>query len=390
MGEMNQTNTSKADTLLFFLVFCLFTFSLFAVYSGSGQYVPEDPFYFVIRQFLWYVIGFGLMFGVMKFDYELLKKWALPLYISGVILLLLVHFMGTERNGSQRWINLGFIEIQPSEFMKIFHIIYISFILNKVGNLKSNIKDSVLTVAKTSLYAFLPFLLIFAQPDLGSALVILGTTIALLLVSKISSRMVVLLTSSVTGVLGFLIYLFNYHHEIFTQILKPHQLSRIYGWLDPGQYASNFGYQLQQAIMGIGSGQLTGKGLEQGVQVQSGRVPEAHTDFIFVVIGEEFGFIGSNILILIYFLLIYRIIQIALHSNTYFGAYLCIGTVGLISFQVFQNIGMTIGLMPITGIALPFISYGGSALITNFIALGIVLSVQTRSKKYIFSENGIS
>src|SRR5690625_3798809 len=179
---MNHTNY-KADTLLLFLVFCLFIFSLFAVYGGSGQYVQQDPFYFVIRQFLWYVIGVSMMIGVAKFDYELLKKWALPLYIGGVILLLLVHFFGTERNGSQRWINLGFIEIQPSEFMKVFLIIYISFILSKVSNLNSTIKDSVPIVAKTFLYSFIPFLLIFAQPDLGSALVILATTISLLIVS---------------------------------------------------------------------------------------------------------------------------------------------------------------------------------------------------------------
>jgi len=383
-------NTHKADTLLLFLVFCLFVFSLSAVYSGSGQYVQEEPFYFVMRQFLWYLIGISLMIGVAKFDYELLEKWALPLYLSGVILLLLVHFFGTEKNGSQRWINLGFFEIQPSEFMKVFLIIYISFILSKVSNLKSTIKDSLPIVAKTFLYAFIPFLLVFAQPDLGSALVILGITASLLVVSKISFKMILLLAAGLTGALSFLVYLFYFYHELFTQILKPHQLSRIYGWLEPGQYATNYGYQLQQAMMGIGSGQLTGKGLGNGVQVQSGRVPEAHTDFIFAVIGEEFGFIGSSLLILIYFLLIYRIVQIALHANTHFGAYICIGTVGLISFQVFQNIGMTIGLMPITGIALPFISYGGSALLTNFIALGLVLSVQTRSKKYIFSENQMS
>lgn len=387
---MNRTNTNKPDKLLLFLLFCLFIFSLLAVYSGSGQYVQDNPFYFVTNQFIWYLIGFSLMIGVAKFDYELLRIWALHLYISGVILLLLVHFFGTEKNGSQRWINLGFFEIQPSEFMKVFLIIYISFILSKKTHLKSTIKDSVPLAAKTLVYAMIPFLFIFVQPDLGSALVILGIAASLLVVSKISFKMIFLLASCMAGVFSFLIYLFYFKHELISQILKPHQLSRIYGWLEPGQYATNYGYQLQQAMMGIGSGQLTGKGLENGVQVQSGKVPEAHTDFIFAVIGEEFGFIGSSLLILIYFLLIYRIMQIALRANTYFGAYICIGTIGLISIQVFQNIGMTIGLMPITGIALPFISYGGSALLTNFIALGLVFSVQDGSKEYIFSENQIS
>src|SRR5699024_9954312 len=169
----------------------------------------------------------------------------------------------------------------------------------------------------------------------------------------------------------------------------PHQLTRIYGWLDPGQYASNYGYQLQQAMTGIGSGQLTGKGINEGVQVQSGKIPEAHTDFIFAVIGEEFGFLVSCLLLLIYFLMIYCIIQITLHTTNLFGIYICIGAIGLFSLQVFQNIGMTIGLMPITGIALPFISYGGSALLTNFVVLGLVLSVHKHSKPSMFSDNQV-
>lgn len=382
-----QSDKKKADSLLLFLIFCLLIYSLFAVYSGSGQYVKEEPFYFVNRQFIWYVIGFGIMFLVAKLDYELLEKWALPLYITGVVLLLLVHFFGVERNGSQRWVNLGIIEIQPSEFMKIFFIIYISFILKKVGKFQLTFRYSVPVVLKVTLYTLIPFLLIFDQPDLGSALVILGIAISLIFISSISSKMILFIVSGVTTFLGVLVYLFYFHHGLFTQVLKPHQLSRIYGWLEPGQYASNYGYQLQQAMTGIGSGQLNGKGFNKGVQVQSGKVPEAHTDFIFAVIGEEFGFIGTSLLVLIYFLLIYRIIQISLRANNLFGVYICVGTVGLISLQVFQNIGMTIGLMPITGLALPFISYGGSALLTNFIALGLVLSVQMRSKKFIFSNN---
>lgn len=382
-----QSDTQKTDSLLLFLVFCLLIYSLLAVYSGSGQYVKEEPFYFVNRQFIWYVIGFGIMFLVAKFDYELLDKWALPLYITGIVLLLLVHFWGVERNGSQRWVNLGIIEIQPSEFMKIFFIIYISFILKKAGKFQLTFRSSVPVVLKVILYTLIPFLLIFDQPDLGSALVILGIAISLIFISSISSKMILFIVSGVTTLLGVLVYLFYFHHGLFTQVLKPHQLSRIYGWLEPEQYASNYGYQLQQAMTGIGSGQLNGKGFNKGVQVQSGKVPEAHTDFIFAVIGEEFGFIGTSLLVLIYFLLIYRIIQISLRANNLFGVYICVGTVGLISLQVFQNIGMTIGLMPITGLALPFISYGGSALLTNFIALGLVLSVQMRSKKFIFSNN---
>ncbi|MBY7144058.1 rod shape-determining protein RodA [Virgibacillus sp. NKC19-3] len=384
-----QSNLHKADQLLLILIFSLFIYSLLAVYSGSGQYVQEEPFYFLIRQIVWYLIGAGLMFLVAKFDYELLEKWAVYLYIGGVILLLAVHFFGTEKNGSQRWLSFGFFEIQPSEFMKIFLILYISFILSKVGKSSLTFKNSIPVVCKVALYSLIPFILIFAQPDLGSALVILGIAVALILVSNISTKALLALFSVATTLLGLFAYFFYFHHDLFTKVFKPHQLSRIYGWLDPVQYGSDYGYQLQQAITGIGSGQLTGKGFNEGVQVQSGKVPEAHTDFIFAVIGEEFGFIGTSLLVLIYLLLIYRIIHISLQANNLFGAYICVGTIGLISLQVFQNIGMTIGVMPITGLALPLVSYGGSALLTNFIALGLVLSVQMRSKQFMFSKDDI-
>ena len=385
-----QSNTQRVDYLILFLVFCLFIYSLFAVYSGSGQYAKDVPFYFVIRQAIWYLAGTGLMIFIAKFDYELLEKWAMPLYIAGVFLLLLVQFFGVEKNGSQRWVNLGILEIQPSEFMKIILILYLSLILRKVGKTPLSFRSSIPVVAKVGLYSFIPFLLIFIQPDLGSALVILGIAVSLIFVSSISYKIILLIISIAATILGFLAYLFYFHLDLFERILKPHQLSRIYGWLNPNEYASDYGYQLKQAMMGIGSGQMTGKGFTNGIQVQNGKVPEAHTDFIFAVVGEEFGFLGASLLLLIYFLLIYRIIQIALQTTNLFGVYICIGTVGLISLQVFQNIGMTIGLMPITGLALPFISYGGSALLTNFVALGLVCSVQVHSKQFMFSSNNIS
>ncbi|MFB7639703.1 FtsW/RodA/SpoVE family cell cycle protein, partial [Peribacillus butanolivorans] len=225
--------------------------------------------------------------------------------------------------------------------------------------------------------------------DLGSALVIAAITFSLILASGISYKIIFILVSCFIALIRFLVHLHNNSYDIFSKIIKPHQLERIYGWLSPDEYASSYGYQLKQAILGIGSGQMYGSGFNQGSQVQSGRIPEAHTDFIFSVIGEEFGFIGATILISLYFILIYRIMIIAFSSNNVFGYFICTGVIGLLSFQVFQNISMTIGLMPVTGIALPLLSYGGSALITNMIALGLVFSVNKRSKKYMFSKSEI-
>ncbi|MCG5102190.1 rod shape-determining protein RodA [Oceanobacillus alkalisoli] len=380
-GEKKQLDTTILITLA-----GLFVFSIIAVYSGSGQYVTDNPYHFAVRQVIWYGIGISMMIGIARFDYELLKRIAPYLYFICAGLLLLVYLFGTEKNGSQRWLSFGFIEIQPSEFMKIALIIYLASVLSKIGSEKLAFKKSIMFTFRVGLVSIIPFLLIMVQPDLGSALVIIGITVSILVVSSISPKMIGLIFSIGAVFTSLLVYIFYFHQALFTRFFKPHQLSRIYGWLYPEQYTSDYGYQLQQAMLGIGSGQIGGKGVNQGVQVQSGKVPEAHTDFIFAVIGEEFGFIGSSILIFIYFLLIYRLVQIANESNDLFGSFICIGAVGLISLQVFQNIGMTIGVTPITGIALPFVSYGGSALLTNFIVIGLVLSVHLRTRKYLFAD----
>ncbi|MUK90381.1 rod shape-determining protein RodA [Ornithinibacillus sp. L9] len=382
-----QHREQQIDYILLTILGCLFIFSLIAVYSGSGQYTLDDSFFFVKRQVIWYIIGIIIMFGIAYFDFELLDRVAIYLYTVGVGLLLVVHFFGTTKNGSQRWIDLGIFDLQPSEFIKIFLILQLGVLLSKIGENRIAFLASIPVTLKIALYSTIPFLLILIQPDLGSALMIAAIAASMILVSSISFKMIGLLLASGVGMILSLILLFQYNFELFSKIFKPHQMGRIYGWLSPNEYASDYGYQLKQAITGIGAGQLTGAGFNQGVQVQSGKVPEAHTDFIFAVIGEDFGFIGASILITLYFILIYRIIAIALRSNSLFGVYICIGAVGLFGFQVFQNIAMTVGLMPITGLPLPLISYGGSALLTNFIALGLVLSVQIRSRDYMFSDN---
>lgn len=375
---------NKIDYGLIFILLLIFLVSLIAIYSGSGQYQVQDPFYFVKRQVIWYGIGIIVLIGVVAFDFELLENFAKPLFILGIVLLILVHFLGTEKNSSQRWLSFGFFDLQPSELMKIFLIIFIASLLKKYKGKKLSFKESIPITVKILFYTFIPFGLILIQPDLGSALIILSITITLIFVAGISYKLLLLLFGLFAALISCLVYLHNSYFEIFSKIIKPHQLERIYGWLYPDEYASSYGYQLKQAILGIGSGQISGAGFTEGIQVQSGNIPEVHTDFIFTVIGEEFGFIGASLLIILYFLLIYRLRVISLNTNNLFGIYLISGVIGLYAFQIFQNISMTIGLMPITGIALPFVSYGGSSLITNIIALGLVLNVNIRTKKYMF------
>ncbi|MDM5321205.1 rod shape-determining protein RodA [Bacillus altitudinis] len=375
------------DFILLLTVICLFVISLIAVYSGSGQYETQDMFYFVKRQIFWYIVGFGLMAATAYFDYELLERLSFRLFAGGIFFIILVHFFGTSKNGSQRWISFGSIKVQPSEFMKIFVILLLAAVLNQYKHQRFSFKESIIPTSKLVCWTVVPFFLILVQPDLGTALVILSIAFTLMLVSGISSKMIATLMASFLALLSFLVYLHNEHFVHFTKIIKPHQLDRIYGWLSPDEFDSTYGYQLKQSMLGIGSGQLSGSGFTKGQQVQGGNIPEAHTDFIFAVIGEEFGFIGASLLMCLYLMMIYRIIHVAMHANTLYGLYICTGVVGLIVFQVFQNVGMTIGLMPVTGLALPFISYGGSALLTNMIAIGLVFSVNIRSSFYMFGDN---
>lgn len=208
--------------------------------------------------------------------------------------------------------------------------------------------------------------------------------VTMLFISGASWRVLSLFAGTAIAGLMSLVYLHNNHFELFSKFIKPHQLERIYGWLSREEYASSYGFQLTEALKGIGSGQVSGRGFLDGVQSQSGRIPEVQTDFIFALIGEEFGFIGATIVISIYFILVYRLVMIAISCDNPFGTYIVTGVIGLLSFQIFQNIAMTIGLMPITGLALPFMSYGGSALLTNMIAMGMVMSVKFRTKQYMF------
>lgn len=375
------------DYTIVFILGCLFVISLLAIYSGSGQYAFDDPTYFIKRQLVFIVLGFIVMMIVAMFDFELLEKWTWLFYLAGLGLLALVEVIGIERNGSQRWIDLKVTEIQPSEFMKIFLVLHIAMILSKLGKYRLDFKESLFVFMKIMVYMMIPLYLIWRQPDLGTTLMILFSVAALLLISSLSLKLLGILTGIGLSGMGALVYLFMYRRDILDEFVAPHQMARIYGWLDPETYSRGFGYQLQQALLGIGSGQLTGSGYREGYQVQSGHIPEAHTDFIFAVIGEEFGFIGTSILVILFFLLIYRIITIALQANSLFGMYICVGVISLLTFQVFQNIGMTIGLMPITGLALPFVSYGGSALLTNMMAIGLVTSVHLRTKSYMFGND---
>ncbi len=380
----------KLDYILMSCLILLVIISLLAIYSASGQY-HHDPSFFMYRQLFWFGLGFIIMIAMLFLDYEHYRNLAIPLYVFGLFLLIFVHFFGETSKGAQRWISIGSFEIQPSEFMKLFLIIMLATAIYKINEKSEKVsrnvyrKDFKILMA-VILFGIVPFYFIFKQPDLGTALITAAIMGTILFVSGISIKYIIVIVTLIVSFMATLGWLFVKRPDIFSTFFEAHQLDRIYGWLQPEQYSDSFGYQLSGAKIGIGSGRLFGSGFQNGEMSQSGRVPEVHTDFIFTVIGEEFGFLGTALLIIIYFVMIYRMIIIAINSKDSFGMMLVAGVVGLLSFQIFQNIGMTIGIVPITGVTLPFISYGGSSILTNMLAVGIVLNVHVHTREYMFGD----
>lgn len=352
---------------------CVFIYSsteVFAQYSGS----------FVVKQILFYIIGFVLMIGIALLHVEHLKKFAWIFY--GLIVLLLIGLIFAPEhiarpiNQAKAWYQVKYIgTFQPSEFLKFAFVLVVAKMIDqhyKRAHTQSLMSDCLL-LSKIALVTIPPMLLVYVQPDTGMLLLYVALLIPMIYFSPISKKMLIPTAAiPVAIVMSVVVAYFQYPQFFQEQIvgrLSPHQISRVNGWLQPFEYEDS-SYQTRQGILAIGSGELTGKGL-LGNDVY---VPEKHTDFIFSTIAEETGFIGGTIVILLYFLLLYRLVLISMKANSLFSYVAGAGIIGLLTFQICQNIGMTMGLLPVTGVTLPFLSYGGSSLLSNFMLIGLVFA----------------
>ncbi|WP_251421548.1 rod shape-determining protein RodA [Veillonella agrestimuris] len=354
------------------IISTLLLVSIGIIAIGSATHVNQtglDASTLVAKQLMFFLVNVVIVIGLQFFDYRKLKDWANSIYVITLLMLLAVIFVGTSALGAQRWIEIGPITIQPSEFSKLLMIICMANMLEPRYEQLHTFKSLVFPV----LYVGFPILLVFMQPDLGTSLVYIAIFIAMLFVSGIHLRLVRIIAT--TGVLLLPLAWF---------ILKDYQKQRILVFLNPDIDPFGSGYHIIQSKIAIGSGTIVGKGLFNGTQSQLNFLPENHTDFIFSVIGEEMGFIGCAIVLLLLFLLIYRSIHVAYTCNDRFGMLLAVGIGAMLAFEVLINIGMTMGIMPVTGIPLPFISYGVSALTTNMISIGILLNISMQRTKYIF------
>lgn len=358
------------DWILILTVFLLTGVGLVLIASATHtEALRTGVNYFVQRQGLFLAVDVLLVILLLRLDYHVLKQVALPLYVITLILLLGVMFFGHSTMGAQRWIRLGPVIFQPSEFSKVFIIVCLAAFLDKQAGSLEHWKEYL----PAGLFLLAPFVLVLRQPDLGTALVFGAIGFSMFWVCGFKTRWI----AWMTGVLLCL-------SPLIWHFLHEYQRNRIRVFLNPELDPFGAGYHVIQSKIAIGSGLLLGKGWMQGTQSQLNFLPENHTDFIFAVAGEEFGFIGVVVILLLYLILIWRGLTIALNAEDRFGMLLATGITGMYLFHVLVNIGMTAGIMPVTGVPLPFLSYGVSSLTTNMLLAGLLLNINLRKTRLQF------
>ncbi|MBC9783900.1 rod shape-determining protein RodA [Heliobacterium chlorum] len=365
------------DYTLAAVVVLLLAFSLVVMRSASAN-VGAEPLDFVIKQTLWIFTGLVVIGVSLFFRYQTFARYSWYIYGFNLVILLSVILVGVNVNGAHRWINIAGFQFQPSEFAKLFIIIgFADFLTTRQGRL-----DTLKDLLPCFIYIAVPMLLILKQPDLGTSLVFLAIMLGMMVVAGANKKIMGLLTFGSLAVAIFAIY--GHMTWGWWLPLQDYQIKRLIIFLDPDIDPLKSGYHIRQSLIAIGSGGLFGKGLFQGSQAQLNFLPEHHTDFIFSVIGEELGFIGSVSLLTLFLVMILRGIKIALDARDTYGTLLVTGVVSMWLFQVLVNVGMTTGIMPVTGIPLPFVSYGGSAMITNMTCIGLLLNVCLRRQSITF------
>lgn len=374
---MKKISKYKIDKWVLIPLIILAIISIVTIYS-AGTILPSYLQNLALRQFIWYVVGFGLAYFMMFIGNDFIYDHAWALYGIGVLSLIGLFFFGTDINDARCWYTIpGIGTIQPSEFMKIILIITLGTVIHDFNENFSNpsLMEEFKFLLKVGVIVLIPSILTFLQPDTGVVLIYLLITFVMLFVSGIRYRWFVIAIALLFTLVAIVLGIYFINQDLFVDIFGTSFFLRVDRLLD---WSNKSGYQLENGLLSIGSGGIFGTGIRNTPLY----FPEAQTDFVFAVYASNFGFIGSMCLILLLLFFDIRLIQIALKSRSNKNKYVIAGIVGMLIYQQIQNIGMTIGLMPITGITLPFISYGGSSLLSYMIMAGIIFNISNETLRY--------
>lgn len=394
MDNKNE-DISRIDYGIVLCIMLLAIVGLVSLYSTTVL-MQDGSIRTTIMQFIWYILGIGATAVIMLFDSEQLWKITSYLYWAGIVALVATLFLYDRglaaSTGAKSWINIPVINftLQPSEFVKIPYILMLAktVTLHNSKNANRTVESDFMLIGKLLLYSLLPFALLMAQNDLGTTLVYVAILSGVVLLSgiqwKILLPIVIVILTVAIGTLVLAVYNPDFLMDVVG--VGQYQILRIHTWLDPHQDTTASSYQVTQAFKAIGSGGVFGKGLG----VSEVYVPVRESDMIFATIAENFGFIGGSFLIFIYFVLVYNMIKIVYDTKNEFYAYIATGVIMMIVFHVLENVGMNIGLLPVTGIPLPFVSQGGSALLGNMMGVGLIMSMRFHHRSYMFSGEGES
>src|SRR5215212_2836773 len=372
--EESAARIVRIDVLLLLAVVGLMACSVYTIWTATQDDIAGSPYHYVIRQAAYAVVGLMLMFFVARFDYSRLRELKLGLYGVMLASIALVFLLGAAARGSRRWIELPFFRFQPSELGKVLLILALSaFLIDRIRRLHDRE-----TTSRIVLLALIPAIMVVAQPDLGSGLVYLAIVTAVLFVAGTPWTHLVALGGLAAAAVTIVLVAAP---AVGVTVLRDYQVDRLTAFINPSDDPQEQGYQLNQSIIGIGSGQKTGRGSDHATQTKLDFLPEHHTDFVFAVVGEEFGFAGAAIVLSLFALLIWRALRIMTMSKNLYGSLIAGGICAMLMFQVFVNVGMTIGIMPITGVPLPLMSYGGSSVLVTFLAVGLLQSIHVQARE---------
>ncbi len=367
--QVDRRSIKNFDWLTLGLVMAISIMGLLTIYSSTRPEVEgarQAPYF--IKQLIWIVVGLFVMFLTVKADYQWFGRFAWIIYGLGIFLLLVVLAKGRMGMGAQRWISVGGFSFQPSELFRISFIIILARYLSEMRPPITIVKF----LKMLPVLGLIPFGLLVKQPDLGTACTMGGVFLAACLARKMEKKLVAVLV--LVGIISV-----PFLGDIFwDDFLKDYQRNRIVAFMDPEVDPAGIGYHLNQSKIAIGSGMILGKGYMHGTQGPFRFLPEKHTDFIFSVFAEEWGLAGSLVLFLLYFGFLLRALDTARKAKDDFGAFLALSIAFMFGIYFFFNIGMTMGMMPVVGIPLPFMSYGGTAILSNFIAVGLLINVRLR------------